>query len=139
MILDLFVKSGPFTCFINSFVVDFGFSSTWQQASITSEILWDGISVAMPTAIPVVPLRRILGTFEGKIVGSNKEPSKLGCHATVPNLSSSNNKFANAVSLDSVYLIAANDLGSSWVPQLPWPSTNGYLNEKLCAIRTIAS
>ena len=67
----------------------------------------------MPTAIPVVPLSNILGIFAGKIIGSSNEPSKLGCQSTVPSLSSDKSRSANPVSLDSVYLIAANDLGSS--------------------------
>ena len=125
--------------FMRSLVLALGLSSMCMHASKTSLILWEGISVAMPTAIPVVPFSNILGIFAGKIIGSSNEPSKLGCQSTVPNLSSDKSRSANPVSLDSVYLIAANDLGSSWVPQLPWPSTRGYLKEKFCAIRTIAS
>ena len=97
------------------------------------------MSVAIPTAIPDVPLRRIDGSFEGNITGSSKEPSKLGCQSTVPDFNSDISKSANLVSLDSVYLIAAKDFGSSCEPQLPCPSTKGYLNEKFCAIKTIAS
>ena len=41
------------------------------------------------------------------------------CQSTVPDLSSEINKSANLVNFDSVYLIAANDLGSSCEPQLP--------------------
>ena len=93
----------------------------------------------MPTAIPVVPFNKILGTLDGKIIGSEREPSKLGCQSTVPNLISSSKRFAYAVNLDSVYLIAAKDFGSSCVPQFPCPSTRGYLKEKFCAIKTIAS
>ena len=76
-------------------------------------ILCDGISVAIPTAIPEVPLRRIIGIFAGKITGSSNEPSKFGCQSTVPDLSSEINKLAKFVNFDSVYLIAAKDLGSS--------------------------
>jgi hypothetical protein len=71
------------------------------------------MSVAIPTAIPDVPLRRIEGIFEGKITGSSNDPSKFGCQSTVPDLSSDISKSENFVNLDSVYLIAANDLGSS--------------------------
>ena len=86
-----------------------------------------------------MPLSNIIGIFDGKITGSRSDPSKLGCQSTVPDLSSEIRRLAKAVNFDSVYLIAANDFGSSWDPQLPWPSTSGYLNEKFCAIRTIAS
>ena len=97
------------------------------------------MSVAIPTAIPDVPFKRIVGILDGKITGSSKDPSKLGCQSTVPDLSSEINKFAKFVNFDSVYLIAAKDFGSSCEPQFPWPSTRGYLNEKFCAIKTIAS
>ena len=73
----------------------------------------------MPTAIPEVPYNNIDGTLAGKITGSNKDPSKFGCQSTVPAFNSSIKSFANFVSFDSVYLIAANDLGSSCEPQLP--------------------
>ena len=122
-----------------SFRSDLGFSSIFTVASITSFILWDGISVAIPTAIPDVPFKRIIGIFAGKITGSSNEPSKFGCQSTVPDLSSEISRFAKFVNFDSVYLIAAKDFGSSWEPQFPWPSTNGYLNEKFWAIKTIAS
>ena len=134
-----FEKSGPLIIFNKSFKSDFGFSRTFIVASITSLILCDGMSVAIPTAIPDVPFKSIIGSFDGKITGSSNEPSKLGCQSTVPDLSSEINKLAKFVNFDSVYLIAAKDLGSSWDPQLPCPSTKGYLKEKFCAIRTIAS
>ena len=60
------------------------------------------MSVAIPTAIPVVPLRRILGIFAGRIVGSSREPSKLGCQSTVPSFNSERSKSANPVNFDSV-------------------------------------
>ena len=108
-----FEKSGPFIILSSSFKVDFGLSNRRTAASMISFILCDGISVAIPTAIPDVPLSKIIGTFEGKITGSNKEPSKFGCQSTVPDFSSEISKFAKLVNLDSVYLIAANDFGSS--------------------------
>ena len=86
---------------------------------MTSFILCDGISVAIPTAIPEVPFNKIEGILAGKIIGSKSEPSKLGCQSTVPDLSSEISKLANLVSFDSVYLIAANDFGSSCEPQFP--------------------
>ena len=39
----------------------------------------------------------------------------------------------------SVYRMAANDLGSSGEPKLPWPSTRGWRYENGWAINTIAS
>lgn len=45
---------------------------------------------------------------------------------------------ASAVSLHSVYRIAAAGSGSL-EPKLPWPSMRGERNEKSCAIRTSAS
>ena len=125
-----FEKSGPLIIFKRSFNSDFGFSRILTVASITSLILCDGISVAIPTAIPDVPFSRITGSFDGNITGSNKDPSKLGCQSTVPDLSSEIRRFAKLVNFDSVYLMAANDFGSSCEPQLPCPSTKGYLNEK---------
>ena len=106
-------KSGPFIIFNRSFSSDFGFSKTSIVASITSFILCEGISVAMPTAIPEVPFKRMVGILDGKITGSSKDPSKLGCQSTVPDFSSDINKFAKIVNFDSVYLIAAKDFGSS--------------------------
>ena len=79
-----FEKSGPLIIFKRSFSSDFGFSRILIVASITSLILCDGISVAIPTAIPDVPFSKITGSFDGNITGSNKDPSKLGCQSTVP-------------------------------------------------------
>ena len=113
MIFDSLEKSGPFIIFKISFSSDFGFSNICIVASITSLILCEGISVAIPTAIPEVPFKRIVGIFDGNITGSKSEPSKFGCQSTVPDFNSEISKFAKSVSFDSVYLIAAKDLGSS--------------------------
>ena len=86
---------------------------------MTSLILCDGISVAIPTAIPDVPFSKITGSFDGNITGSNKDPSKLGCQSTVPDFNSEISRFAKLVNFDSVYRMAANDFGSSCEPQLP--------------------
>ena len=115
----LLEKSGPFIYLRISSTEVFGFSKTWIVASITSVILCDGISVAIPTAMPVVPLSKMDGTFAGKITGSRSDPSKFGCQSTVPCFNSSIRRSENFVSLDSVYLIAAKDLGSSCDPQFP--------------------
>ena len=71
------------------------------------------MSVAIPTAIPEVPLSNIIGIFAGNITGSRREPSKFGCQSTVPDFNSDIMRFAKPVNFDSVYLIAANDFGSS--------------------------
>ena len=42
------------------------------------------MSVAIPTAMPDVPFKRIDGNLAGKITGSKSEPSKFGCQSTVP-------------------------------------------------------
>ena len=82
------------------------------------------------------------------LYGENEEEVFLGrsvarqqnmSEETAKKVDSEIKRFAKLVSFDSVYLIAANDLGSSCDPQFPCPSTKGYLNEKFCAIRTIAS
>ena len=61
------------------------------QPSITSPKLWGGILVAIPTAIPVVPLTNILGNLEGKTTGSFSDSSKFGVKSTVFLLISRNN------------------------------------------------
>ncbi|MNE68286.1 hypothetical protein D3C80_1639390 [compost metagenome] len=53
-------------------------------AAATSRTLWGGISVAIPTAIPVVPFSRMLGRRAGNIFGSCMVPSKFGTQSTVP-------------------------------------------------------
>ena len=40
-----------------------------------SNKLWGGILVAIPTAIPVAPFKRIFGSLEGKTFGSKFCPS----------------------------------------------------------------
>ena len=110
-----------------------------MQAVTTSRRLWGGMSVAMPTAIPVVPFSNRLGTRAGSSTGSSSVPSKFGDHSTVPWPSSDSSSAAYFVRRDSVYRIAANDFGSSGEPKLPCPSTSGYRYEKGCAINTMAS
>ena len=44
-------------------------------ASIASAKLCGGIFVAIPTAIPVEPLTKILGNLDGKTTGSCSSPS----------------------------------------------------------------
>ena len=102
-------------------------------------MLCGGMSVDIPTAIPVTPLRMRLGNLEGRNSGSLSVPSKFGFQSVVPWPSSLNINFVYALSFASVYLMAANDFGSSYEPQFPWPMINGYRYEKSCAILTIAS
>ena len=45
------------------------------QASATSRRLWLGISVAMPTAMPLAPLSNANGNRAGNCLGSSVEPS----------------------------------------------------------------
>ena len=80
--------------------------------------------MAMPTAMPEVPFTRRLGTRVGRTVGSWKEPSKLGTKSTVSFSMSLRNSSARAVSLTSVYLMAAGG-SPSRDPKFPWPSTKG--------------
>ena len=44
------------------------------------------MSVAIPTAMPDVPFKRIDGNLAGKSTGSKSEPSKFSCQSTVPTL-----------------------------------------------------
>jgi hypothetical protein len=68
-------KSGPCTCAISASVEASGWSSSSRQASISSPALCGGIEVAMPTAMPVVPLASRLGKPAGSTTGSSSEPS----------------------------------------------------------------
>ena len=62
-------KSGPLTNFIKSSMVHCGWSTRWTIASQSSPRLCGGMLVAMPTAMPVEPLSRRLGTLEGRTSG----------------------------------------------------------------------
>ena len=42
-----------------------------------------GMLVAIPTAIPVVPLTKIFGNLDGRTLGSCSRPSKLSSKSTV--------------------------------------------------------
>jgi len=68
-------KSGAGTRFISSSMVQRGLCSRWRQASITSPRLCGGTLVAMPTAIPEEPFTSRLGSRDGRISGSDSEPS----------------------------------------------------------------
>jgi len=64
--------------------------------------LCGGTSVAMPTAMPVVPLSSRCGRRAGIQVGSSRVPSKFGVQSVVPWLISPSSTSAIGVSLDSV-------------------------------------
>ena len=68
-------KSGPFTNCIRSSGVAVGCSSRWTVASMTSPRLWGGMLVAMPTAMPWLPLTSRFGNRAGRTLGSSLVPS----------------------------------------------------------------
>ena len=131
-------KSGPLTYLQSCLTSTSGLLIRWIIASITSERLWGGILVAIPTAIPDEPFTRRFGILDGRIVGSSSDSSKFGTNFTVSFSMSSSNSPARGSIFTSVYLIAAAESPST-EPKFPWPSTRGYLNENFCTILTIAS
>ena len=62
----------------------FGSSRILMQAFTTSLRLCGGMSVAIPTAMPVAPFNRRFGRRAGKTEGSKRVPSKLLVQSTVP-------------------------------------------------------
>ena len=68
-------KSGPGRWRMTSSRVMAGFSIMATRASTTSERLWGGRLVAMPTAMPLAPFTRRLGMAAGRTSGSLREPS----------------------------------------------------------------
>ena len=76
-------KSGPVTCCMRSESVASGFSSTQTQALMTSVRLCGGIFVAMPTAMPELPLTSRFGNRHGSTRGSRRVSSKFGSQSTV--------------------------------------------------------
>ena len=107
-------------------------------ASVISLRLCGGIFVAMPTAIPSLPLSNRFGIPAGNTDGSFSESSKLGWKSTVFFSISARRLFANLSRRLSVYLIAAGG-SPSILPKFPCPSTRGYRKLKSCAIRTMVS
>mgnify|MGYP007103142901 CR=1 FL=1 len=57
-------------CSISSSKVASGLSIRAHMPSMTSPMLWGGMLVAMPTAMPVEPLTRMLGKWLGSTAGS---------------------------------------------------------------------
>ena len=95
-------KSGPGTSRISSGTVTFGFSMTWMAAFTTSPMLCGGMEVAIPTAIPELPLTSRFGKRDGRTRGSFVESSKFGPHATVSLSMSARRKSARRSRRDSV-------------------------------------
>ena len=81
--MPLVGKSGPVTCCMRSLSVASGFSSTHTQALMTSVRLCGGIFVAMPTAMPELPLTSRFGKRHGSTRGSRRVSSKFGSQSTV--------------------------------------------------------
>ena len=69
------IGSGPGMIRISSSSGVPGSAISLKVASITSPRLWGGMLVAMPTAMPVAPLIRRLGTRDGSTTGSVLVPS----------------------------------------------------------------
>ena len=68
-------KSGPLMTVIKSSTVASGLSMSISVPSMTSHILCGGMFVAMPTAMPLVPLTRSCGNFAGRTAGSFSDSS----------------------------------------------------------------
>jgi hypothetical protein len=68
-------KSGPGRKSINSWTEMLGLSIRAVTAAVTSLRLWGGMLVAMPTAMPELPLTSSEGNNAGSTVGSLSEPS----------------------------------------------------------------
>ena len=76
-------KSGPGMKRMRSCTVAFGLCTRWITASTTSPMLWGGMFVAMPTAMPDEPFTSRFGKRVGRTSGSVVVSSKFGPHSTV--------------------------------------------------------
>ena len=81
--------------------------------------------MAMPTAIPELPLTSKLGSFPGKKNGSSRLPSKFGTKSTVSFSISERSSWAIKAIFTSVYLMAAAESPST-DPKFPCPNNKGY-------------
>ena len=95
-------KSGPCTNPIRSSTVASGLRMRWMVASMTSPRLCVGILVAMPTAMPWLPLMSRFGNRDGMTSGSVRDPSKLPAKSTVRSSMPSTMVMAKSVSRHSV-------------------------------------
>ena len=111
-------KSGPgiYSC---SFSKDaLGCFIKCNNASHISQMLWGGIDVAIPTAIPWAPLASKFGNAAGRTRGSLPSPSYVSRKSTVSSSIPSSNRSATVVILASVYRMAAA-LSPSILPKFP--------------------
>ena len=76
-------KSGPRTNCVSSVTVARGLAMRWMAASITSPMLWGGMLVAIPTAMPDEPFTSRFGKRAGRTFGSSAVSSKFGPKSTV--------------------------------------------------------
>lgn len=83
MIIPPVGKSGPGIHSIISASSASGLSMRVQTASIVSPRLCGGISVAIPTAIPLEPFTRRFGKRLGRTVGSLRRSSQFDIKSTV--------------------------------------------------------
>jgi hypothetical protein len=90
------------TIFRISATVASGLSMRWMTAATISRRLCGGMFVAMPTAIPELPLTSRFGIPEGRTVGSSSRSSKLGAKSTVFLSMSASISIAIGVNRDSV-------------------------------------
>ena len=95
-------KSGARMCSIKAAVVALGSSNRRMQALATSLKLCGSTSVAMPTAMPVLPFKSTIGRRAGNTAGSLSVPSKFGAKSTVPWPSSASSSSAWRMSRASV-------------------------------------
>ena len=97
-------RSGPGSTSISSSTVGLGrrLVSTSLIASRTSARLWPGMLVAMPTAMPEVPLTSRFGRRAGRYMGSTRSPSKVERISTVSSSISASMSTAAGVSRHSV-------------------------------------
>ena len=90
----------------------------WSIAAVNSSRLCGGIFVAMPTAIPLAPLRSKFGSRAGNTSGCIRESSKLATIFTVFRSRSERSSEEIVASRASVYLIAAGGSPST-EPKFP--------------------
>ena len=91
-LIFLMTKSVCFSCSRLS-VITLPFLIMATHASITSVMLWVGIFVAIPTAIPSLPIKSRFGRSAGRYVGSLRVASKLSIKSQV--------SFSISVSMES--------------------------------------
>jgi len=91
---------------------------------MASPMLWGGMLVARPTAMPEEPFTNRFGKRPGSKSGSFNVSSKFRLNFTVSFSRSRSISMATGVILASVYRIAAAESPST-LPKLPWPSTMG--------------